>query len=75
MNKVYNGQCENGKFTFFTLPIIHPVYKDFNMAWKVNRVAMELSHRPVACSSLCDLIKFRVSEYYIVIGLNARVIS
>ena len=75
INKVYNGQCENCKFTFFTLPIIHPVYKDFNMACKVNRVAMKLSHQPVACSSLCDLIKFRVSEHYIVIGLNAGVIS
>ena len=35
---------------------------------KVNRLAMKLSHQPVACSSLCDLIKFRVSEYYIVIA-------
>ena len=69
-----NVKMVNLPFSHCPLYTLH-VYKDFNMAWKVNRVAMKLSHQPVACSSLCDLIKFRVSEYKIVKGLNPGVIS
>ena len=41
------------------------VCKDFNMAWKVNRLAMTLSYQTVACFShcACVFIKFTVNSY------------